>query len=139
MIREAQFNDINDINNLGECLNNNFSNTYNLDNYINDNKYILLIHEDKSIDAFLLIFKNIDNYEIEALAVKKEKRRQGIAHELFNYFFSTYLKKNDIVLLEVASNNNDAINLYQSLGFTIVNIRKKYYKDIDALIMKKVI
>ncbi len=139
MIREAQFNDINDINNLGECLNNNFSNTYNLDNYINDNKYILLIHEDKSIDAFLLIFKNIDNYEIEALAVKKEKRRQGIAHELLNYFYSTYLKKNDIILLEVASNNNDAINLYQSLGFTIVNIRKKYYKDIDALIMKKVI
>ena len=43
MIREAQFNDINDINNLGECLNNNFSNTYNVLDFYKFKIIILMI------------------------------------------------------------------------------------------------
>ena len=37
--------------------------------------------------------------------------------------------------LEVDEKNEKAINFYKKMGFTVTNIRKKYYKDNDALIM----
>ena len=57
---------------------------------------------------------------------------------MLNYFFDNYLNQGDRIILEVASNNEPAINLYKKCGFKIINIRKKYYKNIDALVMEKV-
>ena len=41
------------------------------------------------------------------------------------------------VILEVNINNKPALNLYQKLGFNIINIRKGYYNGEDAYIMEK--
>ena len=138
MIREAIKEDIKEINNLGKYLNNNFSNTYNISEYLNDDKYIILVNKDNEVNAFLIILKNIDTYEIEALAVSLDSRKKGIGYKLLNYFFDNYLNNNDKILLEVASNNEPAIKLYEKCNFKVINIRKKYYKNIDALIMEKV-
>ena len=69
-----------------------------------------------------------------------KKRGQEIASFLTFYpdFFEQFLKKGDTILLEVAENNIKAINLYKKYGFEIISRRKKYYKEFDALIMKKV-
>ena len=138
MIREAIKEDIKEINNLGKYLNNNFSNTYNISEYLNNDKYIILVNKDNEVNAFLIILKNIDTYEIEALAVSLDSRKKGIGYKLLNYFFDNYLNNNDKILLEVASNNEPAIKLYEKCNFKVINIRKKYYKNIDALIMEKV-
>lgn len=138
MIRNADFKDIEIINHLGGYLNDNFSNTYNVEKYINNDNYIFLVNEDENVNAFLLILKNFDTYEIEALAVSKDERRKGIGFKLLNYFINDYLDNGDRILLEVASNNEPAIKLYKKCDFKIINIRKKYYKNIDALIMEKV-
>ena len=139
MIREANKNDVVFINELGKCLNANFSHTYDINNYITSDNYIVLVNVDEVINGFILIFKNIDNYEIEAIVVDENYRRKGIGKSLIEYFFNNYLKKGDTILLEVSENNDKAIKLYTKYGFEQINKRKKYYNDIDALIMKKVI
>ena len=40
-------------------------------------------------------------------------------------------------LLEVSINNYIAIKLYENMNFKIINIRKKYYNDIDAYVMER--
>ncbi len=138
MIRNACKDDFTKIIKLGSYLNNNFANTYDLNRYINDSKYIILVYEDIIIKGFIIILKNIDAYEIEAIAVDEKYRRNGIGKSLLDYFFEHFLKKDDTILLEVSEDNMEAIKLYQKCGFEIISTRKKYYNGIDALIMKKV-
>lgn len=138
MIRVATKNDINNINELGSKFISNFTKTYNVENYLNNSNYIILINEDEIINAFLIVYKNIDYYELEAIFVLEEYRGNKIASSLFEYFLKE-LNKGDQILLEVAVNNYSAINLYKKLDFETINVRKKYYQDIDAYVMKKVI
>ena len=138
MIRESTLVDLNKINELGMNLIPNFIATYNIEDYLTNDKYIILVNVVDNINAFLVVLKNIDTYEIEAIYVDNNYRRQGIATKLLNYLEDHYLNKNDVILLEVAVNNEHAINLYKKFGFNIINTRHKYYKDIDAYVMKKV-
>lgn len=135
MIRLAQIFDIEKINKLGISYNSDFLNTYNLKSYLNNNNYIILVEE--NIKGFLIIYNNLDYYELEMIIVDKQYRKNHIATGLLNYFFDNYEKKD--VLLEVATNNIIAINLYKKYDFEIINIRKKYYGNIDAYIMRKVV
>lgn len=139
MIRKAQINDIDLINELGIQVNSNFLNTYNILKYLNDSNYIILVNKECKINAFMILYKNIDYYELELIVVDKDFRNKKIATKLFNYFETNYLKTGDIILLEVAINNENAIKLYKKFNFETINIRKKYYDGIDAYVMKKVI
>ena len=42
-----------------------------------------------------------------------------------------------VCFLEVRSKNSAAIALYESFGFQKISLRKHYYKDDDAVVMKK--
>ncbi|MBE6157043.1 MAG: GNAT family N-acetyltransferase [Firmicutes bacterium] len=141
MIRKAISDDIEKINKLGLQLHPNFKHTYNVEHYLTNENYIIVVSEDSKtkINAFMIIYKNIDNFELEAIVVDMASRKKGIANNLMNYFINSYAKKNDIILLEVAVNNSIAIDLYKKFDFEIINIRKKYYNNIDAYVMKKVI
>ena len=139
MICKAVEADIKTINELGKLLYNNFENTYKINEYLLNENYIILVNKDTNINGFLIVYKNIDYYELETIVTKKEYRKQGIATNLMNYFIKNYCKKNDTILLEVSCENENAINLYKKFEFEIINIRKKYYENIDAYIMKKVV
>ena len=139
MIRLANKDDIKIINSLGLLVNSNFTKTYNIESYLNSNLYIILVNEVKGlVNAFLLVLNNVDCYEIEMIVVSKEVRHQGIGTALLNHFLENYRIKDKEILLEVAINNNYAIDFYKKVGFNIINVRKKYYNGIDALVMKKV-
>lgn len=140
MISKATLEDKESIIKLGKTFIDNFSNTYNIEEYLNNNNYIILINkENKLLKGFLIIYKNIDYYELELIIVDKEYRKQGIATSLLEQFFNTYCTSNDIVFLEVSCENETAINLYTKFNFITINKRKKYYGNIDAYVMKKVI
>lgn len=139
MIRKLEKKDFELVNKLGIKLFSNFDNVYDLENYLNNDNYIILVNVDDYINAFLIVLKNIDFYELEAIIVDESLRGKGIASNLLEFFVNNYLKKDDVILLEVAVNNVKAINLYKKFCFEIINTRKKYYKDIDAYVMKKVI
>ena len=71
------------------------------------------------------------------LVVKKSARNLGIGSLLLKHLFSELEKqKITTIHLEVASNNSTAIHLYQKFGFAQVGIRKGYYKQADAILMK---
>lgn len=140
MISKASLEDKENIVKLGKTFIDNFPNTYNIEEYLNNNNYIILINkENKLLKGFLIIYKNIDCYELELIIVDKEYRKQGIATSLLEQFFNTYCTSNDIVFLEVSCENETAINLYTKFNFITINKRKKYYGNIDAYVMKKVI
>ena len=139
MIRVAKFKDIHIIKELGKYLSYNFEKTYNLDSYLNNENYIILVNEDEIVNAFMIIYKNIDYYELEAIVVDINNRRKKIASKLLDYFLNNYDQNNTSIILEVAVNNENAIRLYKKYGFEIIHTRKNYYKQTDAYIMKKVI
>ncbi|GAB6072846.1 ribosomal protein S18-alanine N-acetyltransferase [Venenivibrio stagnispumantis] len=100
-------------------------------------KKILKI-KDKIVAVFELniIF---DTAEILIISVKPEYQQKGIGKEIMNYIIN-FCKSNNVkyIYLEVAENNQKAINLYKKFGFEVYNIRKDYYENnINALLMKK--
>jgi ribosomal-protein-alanine N-acetyltransferase len=65
-------------------------------------------------------------YEILNLAVALEFRRKGIARGLLAAFLSSV---KGAVYLEVRESNGAALNLYKSMGFQEVGVRKEYYQS----------
>lgn len=139
MIRLAKNEDIPEINGLGELLYKNFSSKYNIVDYLQNNNYIILVEDSDMINSVLIVYANLDYYEIETVVTNPLKRGKGYATNLFNYLIDNYLHKDDEILLEVAEDNVGARELYNNLGFFEIGRRKKYYDKIDAIIMKKVI
>ena len=139
MIRKAEYKDITILNRLGLQLNENFCSTYNLDSYLSNDNYFILVYEDISIYGFLIVYKNIDYYELEFIVVDYLHRKKGIASMLINHFIDNYTNLNDVILLEVATRNASAVALYNKFNFEVISIRKAYYKNDDAYVMKKVI
>jgi ribosomal-protein-alanine N-acetyltransferase len=68
-------------------------------------------------------------------------RRKGLATALLEHAFSVARPAGGkIALLEVASSNNAATDLYSGLDFTLDFTRKKYYADgDDALVMSRIL
>ena len=68
--------------------------------------------------------------------IKKSYRGKHLSSILMKYLI-TYCVENNIkkIHLEVSSKNKIAINLYTKFGFTQVGLRKKYYKNSDAILM----
>jgi len=95
-------------------------------NYIDDEK-VLGYLEFRLVDGVL---------DIMNLFVNEENRREGIATKLMNEM----INKEDYtrIMLEVNENNNEAIRLYNKLGFKEISFRDRYYGEDTAIIMEKV-
>ena len=80
----------------------------------------------------------LDESHITNIAVYKEERGQGIGRKLTEGLMQ-YLSNLGAAYatLEVRKSNEVAQNLYKSLGFIKLGVRKRYYEDNgeDALIM----
>ncbi|MGN1379229.1 MAG: GNAT family N-acetyltransferase [Bacilli bacterium] len=135
MIRKVFNEDINFLNIFLRKFDNNFEKHFNLTNYINNEIYNVLVYTiSDQIVGFILSTTMYDESEIYIIFVDEKSRKKGIATKLINYHISQLSSKS--ILLEVSSKNEVAINLYKKLNFKIINIRKNYYKDSDAYVMK---
>lgn len=74
--------------------------------------------------------------DIMNLFVNEEERRKGIATSLMEKMFET--EDYSRIMLEVNENNEEAIKLYNKLGFKEISIRDRYYNEDSALIMEKI-
>lgn len=74
--------------------------------------------------------------DIMNLFVNEDSRRKGIATSLMNEMFNN--EEYNKIMLEVNVNNNEALKLYNKLGFKEISIRNRYYGVDDAIIMEKV-
>jgi len=90
------------------------------------------------VTGYIISWMMYDEIHILNVAVHPDFRRKGIARrllsEVMEYFYPRGARS---VILEVRMNNKAAQNLYESMGFRTLRIRKKYYTDTgeDAIVM----
>jgi len=98
-------------------------------------KYFVCLQDNVPV-GYIGAFNMIDDYNIIGIAVKKDFQHKGVGTKLINSLIDFAKKENVKSLsLEVDETNLKAINFYKKMGFVVTNIRKKYYKNNDALIM----
>ena len=90
MIRRACENDIEKIYELGSSYNPNFLKTYDIVEYLKNDKYIVLVEDDLDIKAFLICYKNIESFELEMIVVGEKYRGKGIGSNLLEHFLQNY-------------------------------------------------
>ena len=98
----------------------------------------LVAEKDGRVIGFAGAWIILDESHITHIAVYKEERGQGIGRKLTEGLMQ-YLSNLGAAYatLEVRKSNEVAQNLYKSLGFIKLGVRKRYYEDNgeDALIM----
>jgi ribosomal-protein-alanine N-acetyltransferase len=96
--------------------------------------------DDDRLLGYLVISRYVDAWHVMNVAVRPDRRRQGIASMLMNRLFDlTSGRSRRGYTLEVRVSNTGAIKLYERLGFKPRGVRRGYYTDNreDALIMWK--
>ncbi len=136
MIRLATELDFTAINKLGLLITEDFSNINNLHQQLNDNVNEYYVYEEQGqVLGFISILVLNQEIEIIYLVVAEDKRNLGIATALINYLFTKYQGRS--FFLEVNENNQQALSLYQTVGFKIINKRPNYYHNDTAIVMRK--
>jgi len=84
--------------------------------------------ENNNLAAYYLAQDVLDEVHIMQIAVAPTFRRQGLAKRFMQYEMARKRRKGmATMLLEVRATNAAAQALYQSLGFSVVGVRKNYY------------
>lgn len=80
-----------------------------------------------------------DDAELEFVCVHPSYRHKGIATKLLGETMAQMPREIYRVVLEVRSQNENAIKLYEKLGFDKLGIRKRFYSSPadDAVVMEK--
>ena len=134
MISKLTKEEVQEVIQLGTMLNPNFSKLFHIEN-LNPNETIYIYKENNINKGFILIQNGLDIIDLLNIIVKPEYQNQGIGSVLLKYIIDN--KEDKKIMLEVRSKNINAIKLYQKYDFKIINIRKNYYKDDDAIIMER--
>lgn len=100
-----------------------------------------LVHAPGVIDlrknnGFLLGRVIADEAELLTLAVHPSARRSGEGRALVSDFLHA-CRDAASVFLEVAADNDPAIQLYRGFGFEQAGLRKAYYGKTDAIVMSR--
>lgn len=134
MISKLTKEEVQEVIELGTMLNPNFSKLFHIEN-LNPNETIYIYKENNINKGLIHIQNGIDIIDLLNIIVKQEYQNQGIGSVLLKYIIDN--KQDKKIMLEVRSKNINAIKLYQKYDFKIINIRKNYYKDDDAIIMER--
>lgn len=134
MISKLTKEEVQEVIQLGTMLNPNFSKLFHIEN-LNPNETIYIYKENNINKGFIHIQNGLDIIDLLNIIVKPEYLNQGIGGVLLKYIIDN--KQDKKIMLEVRSKNINAIKLYQKYDFKIINIRKNYYKDDDAIIMER--
>ncbi len=139
MIRKVEEKDLESIYKLGTTLHVNYRIITNLNEILKNNiNHIYVYEQDNKIIGFIHYTKLYNSVDLVDIVVKEQYQNQKIGTNLIDYMI-TNLECNDRIYLEVNTNNQKALNLYQKFGFKIINIRKNYYGIDDAYVMERVI
>jgi ribosomal-protein-alanine N-acetyltransferase len=118
-----------------EIIKNEFSTNYTTDSPFT---HWLIYEIDNQIIGFINYDIMYDTSEIEYIYVDKKYRNNKIGYYLLKKAIEEIdfhnIKK---ITLEVKTTNKVAIQFYKKNGFEQVAIRKKYYGNIDAILMMK--
>ena len=98
------------------------------------------VGEPDRIDAYAGLFAphRAPSADVQTIAVAEHARRGGLGRVLMTQLITEARNRGaEEVFLEVRADNDSAQNLYRSLGFEQLAVRKGYYKGgMDALSMR---
>lgn len=123
-----------DVINLGKILDNKYC--------ISTNDYVqyLLYKQENKIIAFVTYIILYETCEIIDIVVSKDAQNNNVGTSLITKVIDFATKNNCVnIFLEVNENNKEAIKFYGKNNFKAISIRKNYYKNNNALIMKRVL
>ena len=113
---------------------------------ISDNKNVLkgdnpfthtmVYLDNQEVVGFIKYDVIYEKVEIIYIFVCKHCRNKGVASKLLKSLIDIVGDKENITL-EVRTDNEVAIRLYQSSGFEIIATRKNYYDNCDGYLMEK--
>lgn len=135
MIKKISENEIEQTYELLLTYDKNITKHYDLKNYINSDIYNVYAYEINNKIVGIIIYTILcEEAEILLIFVDENYRNKGIATLLINSIEEKNVKN---ILLEVSTKNDSALALYNKLNFKLINIRKNYYKDSDAYVLRK--
>jgi ribosomal-protein-alanine N-acetyltransferase len=101
--------------------------------------FVVALDDQQSIVGYAGVFApGAAEADVLTVGVVPEHRGQGIAKALMA-FITDWAKAqgSTAMMLEVKTDNSDAIGLYQSLGYAKLNVRKDYFgPGLDAQVMR---
>jgi ribosomal-protein-alanine N-acetyltransferase len=103
-------------------------------------RFIVAVDEGLSVIGYAGVFApGGAEADILTVGVIAQHRGQGIARQLMADITKWAIDQGSIaMMLEVKTDNAAAIGLYESLGYSKLNIRKDYFgTGLDALVMRK--
>ena len=103
-------------------------------------RFIVALDEGQNIVGYAGVFApGGAEADILTVGVIAQHRGQGIARQLMAGITKWAIDQGSIaMMLEVKTDNAAAIGLYESLGYSKLNIRKDYFgSGLDALVMRK--
>ena len=103
-------------------------------------RFIVALDEGLSVIGYAGVFApGGAEADILTVGVIAQHRGQGIARKLMAGITKWAIAQGSIaMMLEVKTDNAAAISLYESLGYSKLNIRKDYFgSGLDALVMRK--
>ncbi len=115
---------------------------------VSEKQSIISSLKSDTLEYFVLKIKNrivgflecsivLDEAEIYEIAIKNEFQGKGYSKLLMEYFLKYCdAEKVQTIFLEVNNMNYKAINLYTGFGFKKYSVRKKYYGENDAILMR---
>ena len=139
MVNKIKIVDNERFNELGLLINDNFCNVYKLNDLLNSPyDYLFGYYDCDLLVGFIHVNKLYENMDIVNVVVDINYRNKGIASLLISFVCGYFVDVQN-VFLEVNENNSVAISLYKKNNFEVINKRKRYYGNDDALIMKRVV
>ena len=102
--------------------------------------FVVAVNETQSIVGYAGVFApGGAEADVLTVGVIPEHRGRGIAKALMALITDWAITRGSIaMMLEVKTDNIEAIAMYESLGYSQLNIRKDYFgSGLDALVMRR--
>ncbi len=150
IIRSISRNEIDNVIRINrECLPENYSRFFFEEIFRNFQRYFLVAEFNGKIVGYAMarvetifhLFKLQKKLHLISIAVLPSFRRMGIASSLLKKLEEEAVSADIFsIFLEVRVSNYGALSLYRKMGFKMVQVLKKYYRDgEDAYLMEKIL
>jgi ribosomal-protein-alanine N-acetyltransferase len=129
------------LNNILKIEQESFVNPWNIEMFLgaaqNKTAIFKVLIENETTLGYYIVSTVVDESEIITIAVNPKFRRQNLGKfMLSNILKEVQEKKSKFIFLEARKSNTPALNLYKSFGVKEIGIRKNYYKNEDAVILR---
>lgn len=104
------------------------------------NPYVIIFRPLEKIIGYIIYWHRRNEVQISNIAISPDYRQLGVGEGVLRKVLPEMCHKGaEFVFLEVRPSNLAARRLYEKLGFTILGLRKEYYRSPseDAIVMGK--